>query len=113
MAAATMASSPPPLTITAAILALIALIALALALPWTRIEQRGGGRAVTRLIHQRHDHHHSCHLCLHSQNDGIKEDGRGNRHSRNTDIHGQEEVGHHNPIGVEQQKQKQKQGQKK
>ncbi len=43
----TMASLPPPPTTTTAILALIA---LALALPWTRIGRRGGGRAMMRLI---------------------------------------------------------------
>jgi hypothetical protein len=48
MAVATMASSPPPPMMTTAILALIA---LALALPWTRIRRRGGGRAMNHLIH--------------------------------------------------------------
>ncbi len=47
MAAATMVSLPPTPTMTTAILTLIA---LALALPWTRIGRRGGGRAVMHLI---------------------------------------------------------------
>jgi hypothetical protein len=47
MAAATMASLPPPTTTTTAILALIT---LALALPWTRIRRQGGGHTVMRLI---------------------------------------------------------------
>jgi hypothetical protein len=47
MAAATMVSLPPPPTTMTAILALIA---LALALPWTRIGQQGGGRAMMCLI---------------------------------------------------------------
>jgi hypothetical protein len=33
--------------------------------------------------------------------DGAKEDGRGDRQGRNANIHGREEVGHHEPIGVE------------
>ncbi len=51
MAAAVMASlPPPPMTMTA----ILALIALALALPWTRIGRRGGGRAMMYLIHRCH-----------------------------------------------------------
>jgi hypothetical protein len=96
MAAATMASLPMPPTTTTAILALIAL-----ALPWTRIGRRGGGRADTRLICRRQGCCHWCHLCLHSRDDGTTEDGRGDRRGRNADIHGREEVGHHDPIGVE------------
>jgi hypothetical protein len=47
MAAAMMASlPPPPMTMTA----ILTLIALALALPWTRIGRRGGGPIVMRLI---------------------------------------------------------------
>ena len=46
-----MASLPPPHTTTTATLALIA---LALALPWTRIGWWGGGRAVMSLIRHRH-----------------------------------------------------------
>jgi hypothetical protein len=47
MAAAMMASLPPPTTVTTKILAIIA---LALALPWTRKGRRGGGRAKIHLI---------------------------------------------------------------
>ncbi len=101
-----MASLPPAVTKMTTI---IALIALALALSWTRIGRRGGGPAMTYLICCCHGRCHWCHLCLHSWDDGTKDDGRGNRQGRNTNIHGQEEVGHHDPIGVEQQKQKQKQ----
>jgi hypothetical protein len=51
MAAATMASLPPPPTTTTAI---IALIALALALPWTRMGRQGGGHAVMCIIRCHH-----------------------------------------------------------
>jgi hypothetical protein len=81
--------------------AILALIALALALPQTRIGRPGGGHAVTHLIRRCHGRRHWCHLCLHSQDNGTKEDGRGDRQGRNANIHGGEEVGHHDPIGVE------------
>jgi hypothetical protein len=54
---------------------------------------------------------HGCccwrHLCLHSQDNDAKDSGCGNRQDRCVDKRGGEEVGHRNPIGVEQQKQKQ------
>jgi hypothetical protein len=56
---------------------------------------------VTRLIRIHHGHRRWCHLCLHSRDDGAKEDGRDDRRGRNADIHSREEVGHHDPIGVE------------
>ncbi len=96
MALGTMVSLPMPPTTMTAILPLIAL-----ALPRTRIGMRGRGRTVMCLIHRCHGHCRWCHLCLHSRNDGAKEEGRGNRQGHNTDIHGREEVEHHNPIGVE------------
>jgi hypothetical protein len=104
-----MVSLPPAITTMTPILALIA---LALALSRTRIGQRGGGCTVTHLICRCHGCRHWRHLCLHSRDDGAKDDGCGNRRGRNPNIHGQEGVGHHYPIGVEQQKQKQKQKQK-
>jgi hypothetical protein len=103
MAAATMASLPPDITTMTTVLAVIA---LALALSWTRIQQQGGGRAVTRLIRHQHGHCHWRHLCLHSRDNGAKDNGRSNRQGQNPVIHGREEVGHHDPIGVEQQKNK-------
>jgi hypothetical protein len=96
MAAATMASLLTPPTTMTAILPLIAL-----ALPWTRIGRWGGGHAVMRLIRRCHSRRHWCHLRLHSGDNGTKEDGCGNRQGRNANIHGREEVGHHDPIGVE------------
>jgi hypothetical protein len=103
MAVATMVSLPsPPTTMTA----ILSLIPLALALPWTRIGWRGGGHAVTRLIHCCHGRRRRRHLCLHSRDDGAKEDGRGDRQGCNTNIHSREEVGHHDPIGMEQKKKK-------
>jgi hypothetical protein len=51
----------------------------ALALPWTRIGWRGGGCAVTRLIHCCHGRCHWRHLCLHSRDNGAKDNGHGNR----------------------------------
>jgi hypothetical protein len=106
-----MASLPPPPTMTTATLTLIA---LALALPHTRIGRRGGGRAMRHLICCRHGCCLWRHNCLHLWDDGAKGDGCGNRQDRHANIRGREEVGHHNPIGVEQQKQKpnQKQYQK-
>ncbi len=56
---------------------------------------------MTRLIRIHHGHRRWCHLCLHSRDDGAKEDGRDDRRGRNADIHSREEVGHHDPIGVE------------
>ncbi len=85
---------PPPLTTTTATLTLIALV---LTLPRTRIEQRGGGRAVTRLIHRRRCHRCRRHLHLRSQDGGIKEDGCIKRQDSHADIHSREEVGHHKP----------------
>jgi hypothetical protein len=111
MALAIMASLSPSPPTTTAILTLIAL-ALALALPWTRIGWRGGGRAVMHLIHCCHGCCWWRHLCLHSQDNGTKDDSCGDRQGCNANIHGWEEVGHHDPISVEQQKQKQKQTQK-
>jgi hypothetical protein len=85
--------------------AALALIAHALALPWTRTGWQSGGRAMTRLIHHRHGHDYWCHHCLHSQDDGAKDNGRGDRRGCHINIWHREEVGHHNSIGVEQQKQ--------
>jgi hypothetical protein len=51
MAAATMASLPPPPTTMTAI---IAPIALAFALPWTRMGRQGGGCAMMHLIRCHH-----------------------------------------------------------
>jgi hypothetical protein len=109
MAASTIVSLPPPPMTTTATLTLIA---LTLALPRTRIGRRDGGRAVTHLIRRRHGCCWWRHLCLHSWNAGAKDDGRGNRRGRQPNIRSWEEVGHHDPISVEQQKQKQKQEQK-
>jgi hypothetical protein len=61
---------------------------------------------VTHLICRHHGRPHWCHLCLHSWVDGTKDDGCGDGQGCHTNIHSQEEVGHHEPIGVEQQKQK-------
>jgi hypothetical protein len=101
-----MASLPPPLTTRIATLTLIALI---LALPWTRIRRQGRGHALTRLIHHRHGCRCWHHLCRHLGDNGAKDNGHGNRQGHHADIRCQEEVEHHDPIGVEQQKQKQKQ----
>jgi hypothetical protein len=87
---------------------ILALIALALALPWTRIRWQGGGGVVMHLILHRHGHCCWRHLCLHLRDDGAKDNGCGDRRGRNANIHSWEEVGHQDPIGVEQQKQKQK-----
>jgi hypothetical protein len=81
--------------------AILALIALALALPWTRIGWQGGGRALIHLICCCHGHCHWCHLCLHLQDDGGKDDGRNNRQGCTANIQGWEEVGHRDPISVE------------
>jgi hypothetical protein len=110
MAAATMAYLPPPPTTTTATLVLIT---LALALPRTRIGWRVGGRPVMRLIRSHHGRRHWCHLCLHLRDNGAKDVGHGNRRGRHANTRGQEEVRHHNPIGVEQQKPKQKQNKNK
>jgi hypothetical protein len=109
MAAATMASLPPDIMTMTAILAVIA---LAFTLSWTWIRRWGGGRAVTHLICPCHSLHHWRHLCLHSQDDGAKDNGCGDKRGRNPNIQGQEEVGHHNPIGMEEQKQKIKKNKK-
>jgi hypothetical protein len=87
MAAATVASLPPPPTTTTAILALIA---LALTLPWTRIGWQGGGRAMMHLIHPCHGCRCWRHLCLHLRNNGSTDGGRSNRRGRTANIHGQE-----------------------
>ncbi len=108
MALATMTSLPPAIT---TITAILARIALTLALSWTRIRQQGGGRAVTHLICHCHGHRCWRHLCLHSWDNGAKDNGRSNRQGCNPNIHGQEEVGHHDPIGVEQQQQQKNQQQ--
>jgi hypothetical protein len=42
-----------------------------------------------------------CHLCLHSRDNGAKEDSHVNRRGPNANIHGRKEVGHHDLIGVE------------
>ncbi len=96
--------SPPPTTMTT----ILTLIALALALPQTRIRRRGGGRVVTHLIQCCHGCCCWRHLCHQPGDNGAKDDSRGNRQGRNANIHGREEVGHHDPISMEQQKQKQK-----
>ncbi len=57
--------------------------------------------AVTCFTRRCHGCRHWCHLCLHSRDNGAKEESRSDRRGRNADIHSQEEVGHHNPIGVE------------
>jgi hypothetical protein len=106
--AATLASLPPPPTTMATTLTLTA---LALTLPWTRIGQRGGGRAVMHLIHRRHGHRIRLYLCLHLRDDGAKDDCHADRRGRHADIRSREEVEHRNAIGMEQQKQKQKQTQ--
>jgi hypothetical protein len=87
----------PPLTMTT----ILALIALTLALAWTRIVWRGGGCAVMHCICCCHGCRGWCHLCLRLQDNGGKDDGRGNRQGCTTNIHGWKEVGHHDPIGVE------------
>ncbi len=103
MVVAIMASLPPPPTTTTATLALVPL-ALALALPQTKIGWWGGGCITMCLILHCRGCCCWCHLCLHSQDHGTKDDGRGNRIGRHANIRGWEEVGHHNPINVEQQK---------
>ncbi len=70
---------------------------------------RGGGCAVMCLICCCHSCCHWRHLYLHSWDDGAKDDGPSDRRGRHAHIRGREEVGHHVPIGMEQQKQKQKQ----
>jgi hypothetical protein len=110
MAEVTMAYlPPPPLTTTATLV----LIALALPLPWTRIGRWGGGPAVTRLICRCQGHCYWRHLFLHWRDHSVKDDSRGDRQGRHANIHGREEVRHHDPIGMELQKQKQKQKQNK
>ncbi len=104
-------TSLPPAIMT--MTAIPTLIALALAFSRTRIGRQGGGRAVTCHICCHHSCHHWRHLCPHSRDDGAKNGGRGDRRGHSPNIHGWEEVGHHDPIGVEQQKQKQKQNQQK
>jgi hypothetical protein len=108
MAAGTMASLPPPPTMTTATLALIALT-----LPWTRIGQWGGGCTMTCLICRCHGLPCWRHLCLHLREDNAKDDGRGDRRGCHANIRSQKEAEHHDPISVEQQKQKQKQQQNK
>jgi hypothetical protein len=107
MAVATMV--PPPMTRTATLV----LIALAFALPWTRTGWWGGGHAMMCLIRCPHGCHHWCQLCLHLRDDGTKDNGRGDRLGRHTNFRGQEELGHHNPIGIGTEKQKQKQNKNK
>jgi hypothetical protein len=84
--------------------ATLTLIALALALPRTRIEWLGGGHTLTHLI----QHHHGCHCwrqpCHYLQDNDAKDGGCGNRRGCHSNICGREEVGHYNPIGMEQQK---------
>jgi hypothetical protein len=65
------------------------------------------------LICHCHSRRHWRHLCLHSGDNGAKDNGRSNRRGRHTDIRDQKEVGHHKPIGVEQQKPKPKQNKNK
>jgi hypothetical protein len=48
---------------------------------------------VTRLIRRRRGRRLLRHLCLHSREDGSKDDGRGDRRGLHADIRGQEEVG--------------------
>jgi hypothetical protein len=98
---------PPPITMAAT----LALIALALALPWARIGWQGGGRTMMRLFCCSHGLCCWHHLCLRLQDDVTKVDSHGNRQGLHANIRGQEEVGHYNPIGMEHQKQKQKQKQ--
>jgi hypothetical protein len=91
MAVVTMVSLPTPPTTTPAILALIA---LALSLPWTMLRPQGGRCTMTRLICHHQGCCHWCHLCLHSRDAGVKEDGHADRQGQNANIHGWEEVGH-------------------
>jgi hypothetical protein len=100
-----MASLPPAIMTMTTI---FALIALAFALSWTRIGRWGGGHVVMHLICPCHGCHCWCHLCFHSWDDSAKDNGRSDRQGPNPDIHGREEVGHHDPIGVEQKKKKKK-----
>jgi hypothetical protein len=102
MASATMVSLPPAITTMTSILTLIA---LTLALSWTRIGRWGGGRAMMHLICHCHSSCCWCHLCLQSWDNSAKDDGCGNTRGRNPGIHSRAEVGHHDPIGSEQQKQ--------
>ncbi len=83
-----------------AALALIDL-ALTLALPQIEIGRRGGGHTMAPLIHCCHGRCHWHHLCLCSWNNSGKDDGRSDRQGHHADIRGQEEVGHHGPIGIE------------
>jgi hypothetical protein len=109
MVAAMMASLLlPPRRMTA----ILALIALALPLPRRRIGQGGRGLTLTCLIPCCHGCCHWHHLCLHLRDNGTKDNGRSDRQSHHANIHGQEEGGHHKPIGVEQQQQKTKTKQK-
>jgi hypothetical protein len=104
-----MASLPPPSTIKTATLPLIA---LALVLPQTRIGQFDGGCTMMRLICCCHGCCHWHHLCLNLQDNNAKDNGHSNRQGCHADIRGQKEVGHNNPISMEQQKQKYKHKQK-
>ncbi len=99
MLVATMASLPLPPTTT---IATLTLITLTLALPWTRIGRGGGGHALTHLISFCYSRRQWHHLCLHLQDGGAKDNGRGDRQGNHTNIRGREEVGHHDPIGMEQ-----------
>ncbi len=64
-----------------------------------------------RLILCRHGCRCWHHLCLHSRDDGTKDDGHGNRQGRHADIRSCKEAEHHDPICVKHQKQNQKQKQ--
>ena len=87
----------------------LTLIALTLALPWTRIGWQGGGHAMTHLIHRCHGCPCLHQLCLHLQDNGAKDDGRVNTQGHHANIRNQEEVGQHDPIGVKQKKRKKNQ----
>ncbi len=99
MASLLLPSMTTPTTLT--------LIAFDLALSQARIKWQGGGLAVTCLINCCHGRCCWPQLCLYSQKDGAKDGGCSNRQSRHANICGWEEVGQHDPIGMEKQKQKQ------
>jgi hypothetical protein len=64
-----------------------------LTLPRTRIGWQGGGRAVMRLICCCNGLCRWHHLCLHSQNNGAKDNGRDNRQGRCANNRGREKGG--------------------
>jgi hypothetical protein len=95
MAAATIASLPPSsMTMPTTHI----LIALAFALPWTRIRWHGGGCTVMHLIHCCHG---SCcwrQLCLHLWDNGTKDNGHGDKRGHHADICGQKRWDNTTPL---------------